>query len=143
MQLFQENSIGSIITLSRRLRKSGVLFIPVGIEGGWKTNDPTTKLKLFSGYEGLKSGLLLTTDIREMDILSLNIGKPIRTDNHEIAKLIERRDWPELDNRMGLAIAQLIASKMRGVYTSRETLNLAIEKREAEKRARLVFPSQA
>ena len=142
MQLFQEDSIGSIITLSKRLKKSGVLFIPVGIEGGWKTNDPTTRLKLFSGLEGLKSGLMLITDVRKMDISSLNIGKPIRTDDSEIAKLVEKRDWPELDNRMGLAIAQLIAPQMRGEYTSRETLNLAIEKREAEKRARLVFPSQ-
>src|SRR3972149_6602521 len=143
MQLFQEDSIGSIITLSKRLNKSGVLFIPVGIEGGWKSNDPTTKLKLFSGYEGLKSGLMLTTDVRKMDVLSLNIGKPIRTNDPEIAELVETRDWPELDNRMGFAIAQLITPQMRGVYTSRDTLNLAIEKREAEKRARLVFPSQA
>ena len=145
MQLFQEKSMGNIITLSRRLKKSGVLFIPVGIEGGWKINDPTNRFKLFSGYEGLKSGLLLTTDVRNMDPISLNVGKPIKTDEPEIADLIERKDWLELDNQMGFAIAELINPKMRGVYTNRETLNLAIEKREAQKRerARLASLSQA
>ena len=128
MQLFQDKAMGNIINISKRIRKSGVLFVPIGIEDGWRFNDPTTRLKLFSDAEAAIAGLALTRkDTRELNISPIRVGKPIRTDEPRIAELITSRDWDELNNQMGFAIAEQLSPSMRGVYTNRETLDKALE----------------
>ncbi len=126
MQELREGACASTILLAKSIRRPGVLFIPVGLEGGWKINNPQGILKKFPTRAGWKAGLLLTLDVRKpMDVCRIHVGKPIRSDSPEIQVLIKNRDWTGLDDMIGHAIADLVPEEMRGVYRARELAHAA------------------
>jgi 1-acyl-sn-glycerol-3-phosphate acyltransferase len=108
MQKFRAQTCASAILLSKKIRRPGVAFVPVGIEGGWKINNPHGK---FPTLEGWKAALLA-----KGDVCKITVGKPIRSDDADIVALIKERNWEELDNKIGSAVGRLISLNMRGVY---------------------------
>lgn len=108
MQSIKEGACASAILLARKLRRPGVLFIPVGFEDGWKINNPHGKWPTLAG---LKTGLLMDRGVGKV-----TVGKPIRSDSPEVQALVQSKDWVGLDNLIGGAIASLVSLEMRGKY---------------------------
>ncbi len=108
MQPFKEGACLSAVLLAKKLRRPGVLFIPVGIVDGWKINDPNRR---WPTLEGFKAGLLMHRGVNRV-----TVGKPIRSDSPEVQALIQSRDKVGLDNLIGGAIASLVPEDMRGKY---------------------------
>ncbi len=128
MQLLAENATASAYAISRKFRRKGVLFIPVGIVGGYEINDPSNhKLPTLEGW---KAGLLGKTGV-----CSVTVGEGIRTDDADIQYIVKHREFEELDTRLGLAMAQLLPVELRGVYATRETADLALQQRRDQKLA--------
>lgn len=126
MQLLAENATASAYVISRKFRRNGVLFLPVGIIGGYEINDPSNhKLPTLEGW---KAGLLGKTGV-----CSVTVGEGIRTDDPEIQYIVKNREFEELDTRLGLAIAQILPAELRGVYASRQTADLALQQRRDQK----------
>lgn len=129
MQLVQEGTAASAVILAKRLKRPGVLYVPVGIEGGFEINDPTNRLR-FPTIEGFKAGFLL-----KKGVCKIRVGKPIRSDDPEIAAMIKERAWGKLDDMIGFAIAEQVSPHMRAVYTNEQTLAQAKLKREQARQA--------
>lgn len=108
MQKIKEGACLSVVLLAKKLRRPGVLFIPVGIEGGWKINDPNGK---WPTLEGFRAGFLM-----DRSVSRVTVGKPIRSDSIDVQTFIQSRDNVGLNNLIGGAIASLVPEDMRGVY---------------------------
>lgn len=108
MQRIKEGACLSAVLLAKKLRRPGVLFVPIGIVDGWKINDPNRK---WPTLEGFKAGLLMDRGINRV-----TVGKPIRSDSIEAQALIQSRDKVGLDSLIGGAIASLVPEDMRGKY---------------------------
>jgi len=109
LQPLREGFSAAMLILAKRMRKKGVMFIPVGIEGSEKFNDPNRR---WPTAEGLIAGF-----IPNPNICKINVGLPILMsyDDPETKALI--RENPEALNEInGMAIAEILSPDRRGVY---------------------------
>lgn len=110
MQPFVDGSSATLLALAMKLRRPGVVFIPVGFTGSEKINSASTR---WPTLEGFRAGFLM-----EKGVCTTKVGKPIRSDEPDIQKFVQKesRDLKALDNRLGHAIAELLPEDLRGVY---------------------------
>lgn len=109
LQSFREGFSAAMLILAKRMRKKGVVFIPVGIEGSEKINDPNRRWPTF---KGLVAGFWPNPNI-----VKINVGLPVLMsyDDPETKNLI-RTNPRALDDRNACAIAELLSPERRGKY---------------------------
>lgn len=102
MQFFTENVLETMDSLLKKLGKKA-LFIPAGISRSYDVLDPDTK-------KPTVEALVALYHLRSPNIVSINIGDPIKTDD------IQGFTTEELNRYFGKKVASLLPFEERGVF---------------------------
>lgn len=108
MHSFQEDSIRSIVSAARLAGKK-LMIIPIGLEGGFRIQDPETKLPT---RWALRNGL----GFSRRQLKGVRVGLPMPVDQGELGELTAAKDWQGFNDLIGREIAALVPANHRGIH---------------------------